>query len=204
MGKLSIRRLSLSRRQILILLLAGFLICLIISVFSLIRAISGQHLDKYLDFLVFLLLACVCLSVHTALTNRYRCPRCQTVFRPSFKREFLEGNFLIHRRLTCPTCGRFGLCHPVPLFEKVSDLVDQVPQGKPPEEERKWKLRRQSEAGNTPSAEENPEPLASETSSLPLSPSQSGKTQTAGSTETPPNESNPVSDPVSEDEIIGN
>ena len=40
----------------------------------------------------------------------YICPRCHEVFRPTFKETFWAHHTPRMRRLTCPTCGRKGLC----------------------------------------------------------------------------------------------
>ena len=52
----------------------------------------------------------VIVSVYYFRHVAYICPACHTVFRPTFKEMFWAHHTPRMRKLTCPTCGRKGLC----------------------------------------------------------------------------------------------
>lgn len=120
----------------------------------------------YLDSFLLLLAAFLFFLMQAALVSRYRCPQCKTVFRPDFKREFLQGNLLLQRRLTCPNCGRFGLCHIVPDDEKDKGEIPIARQGKKKDEEERWKKRRAQQSGLQEQKTDGPEENAPALSSL--------------------------------------
>ena len=51
-----------------------------------------------------------CVSVYYFRRVAYICPECHTVFRPKLKEAFWAYHTPKMRRLTCPVCGRKGLC----------------------------------------------------------------------------------------------
>lgn len=51
-----------------------------------------------------------CVSHHYFNRVAYICPECHTVFRPKLKEAFWAYHTPKMRRLTCPVCGRKGLC----------------------------------------------------------------------------------------------
>lgn len=51
-----------------------------------------------------------CVSLHYFNRVAYICPECHTVFRPKLKEAFWAYHTPKMRRLTCPVCGRKGLC----------------------------------------------------------------------------------------------
>jgi DNA-binding transcriptional MerR regulator len=65
---------------------------------------------------LFALWACVAIpwgiavSVHYFRHAAYICPQCHEVFQPKFKEAFWAYHTPRMRRLTCPKCGRRGLC----------------------------------------------------------------------------------------------
>ena len=52
----------------------------------------------------------IIVSVYYFRHVAYICPACHTVFRPTFKEMFWAHHTPRMRKLTCPTCGRKGLC----------------------------------------------------------------------------------------------
>ena len=52
----------------------------------------------------------VIISIYYFRHAAYICPACHTVFRPTFKEMFWAHHTPRMRKLTCPTCGRKGLC----------------------------------------------------------------------------------------------
>ena len=52
----------------------------------------------------------ICISVYYFHHVDYICPECHEVFRPRFKEVFWAYHTPKMRRLTCPKCGRKGLC----------------------------------------------------------------------------------------------
>ena len=52
----------------------------------------------------------IIVSVYYFRHVAYICPACHTVFRPTFKEMFWAYHTPRMRKLTCPTCGRKGLC----------------------------------------------------------------------------------------------
>ena len=65
---------------------------------------------------LFVIWACVAIpwgswvSVYYFRHVAYICPECHEVFRPGFKEMFWAYHTPTMRRLTCPKCGRKGLC----------------------------------------------------------------------------------------------
>ena len=51
-----------------------------------------------------------CVSLHYFNRVAYICPECHTVFHPKLKEAFWAYHTPKMRRLTCPVCGRKGLC----------------------------------------------------------------------------------------------
>ncbi len=52
----------------------------------------------------------IAFSVYYFRHTAYICPECHEVFSPKFKEAFWAYHTPRMRRLTCPKCGRFGLC----------------------------------------------------------------------------------------------
>ena len=52
----------------------------------------------------------IAISVYYFNHVRYICPECHEIFKPKFKNAFWAYHTPKVRRLTCPKCGRFGLC----------------------------------------------------------------------------------------------
>ncbi len=52
----------------------------------------------------------ILVSIYYYKRVAYICPACHTVFKPTFKEMFWAYHTPRMRRLTCPTCGRKGLC----------------------------------------------------------------------------------------------
>lgn len=52
----------------------------------------------------------ICVSRYYFKHTAYICPECHEVFRPKFKEAFWAYHTPRMRRLTCPSCGRRGLC----------------------------------------------------------------------------------------------
>ena len=52
----------------------------------------------------------ILISVYYFRSVAYICPECHEVFKPSFKEAFWAYHTPTMRRLTCPKCGRKGLC----------------------------------------------------------------------------------------------
>ena len=52
----------------------------------------------------------VIISIYYFRHVAYICPACHAVFRPTFKEMFWAYHTPRMRKLTCPTCGRKGLC----------------------------------------------------------------------------------------------
>ena len=52
----------------------------------------------------------IIVSIYYYRHVAYICPVCHTVFRPKFKEMFWAYHTPRMRKLTCPTCGRKGLC----------------------------------------------------------------------------------------------
>lgn len=65
---------------------------------------------------LFVIWACVAIpwgigvSIHYFKHVDYICPECHTLFHPRFKETFWAYHTPKMRRLTCPKCGRKGLC----------------------------------------------------------------------------------------------
>ena len=59
----------------------------------------------------------IVISVHYFRHTAYVCPQCHEIFQPSFKQSFWAYHTPKMRRLTCPKCGRRGLCVEV-YYEK--------------------------------------------------------------------------------------
>ena len=65
---------------------------------------------------LFAIWACVAIpwgiivSIHYYKRVAYICPECHEIFRPRFKEMFWAYHTPKMRRLTCPKCGRKGLC----------------------------------------------------------------------------------------------
>ena len=58
----------------------------------------------------------IAISVYYFTHTAYICPACHKVFKPTFKEVFWAYHTPRMRRLTCPTCGRKGLC--VEIYEE--------------------------------------------------------------------------------------
>lgn len=52
----------------------------------------------------------VCVSIYYFKHTAYICPECHEVFKPKIKETFFAYHTPKMRRLTCPKCGRKGLC----------------------------------------------------------------------------------------------
>ena len=65
---------------------------------------------------LFVLWACVAIPWGTAVSvyymhhTSYICPECHNLFQPKIKESFWAYHTPKMRRLTCPECGRRGLC----------------------------------------------------------------------------------------------
>ncbi len=65
---------------------------------------------------LFVLWACIAVPWGTAVSVYYFknvdyiCPECHEIFKPNFKEAFFAYHTPKMRRLTCPKCGRKGLC----------------------------------------------------------------------------------------------
>ena len=76
---------------------------------------------------LFVIWACVAIpwgigvSVYYFRRVAYICPECHEVFRPRFKEAFWAYHNPKMRRLTCPKCGRKGLCVEVYAEEAEND-----------------------------------------------------------------------------------
>ncbi|MBO5248651.1 MAG: MerR family transcriptional regulator [Clostridia bacterium] len=77
---------------------------------------------------LFLIWACVaipwgiCISKYYFSHVAYICPECHEVFTPKFKEAFWAYHTPRMRRLTCPKCGRKGLC--VEVFARKENNVN--------------------------------------------------------------------------------
>ena len=56
----------------------------------------------------------VLTSIYYFKSVAYLCPECHEVFKPTFKEAFFAYHTPRMRRLTCPKCGKKGLCLEVP------------------------------------------------------------------------------------------
>ena len=52
----------------------------------------------------------IAVSIYYYRRVKYICPECHEVFKPQFKEVFWAYHTPKMRRLTCPACGRRGLC----------------------------------------------------------------------------------------------
>ena len=65
---------------------------------------------------VFLVWVIIAIPYGTVLTRwyfrkvSYICPKCHTVFKPTFKEAFWANHTPATRKLTCPHCGHHGFC----------------------------------------------------------------------------------------------
>ena len=50
------------------------------------------------------------VSIYYIRRVAFICPECHEIFRPKFKEFFWANHTPTMRRLTCPKCGRRGLC----------------------------------------------------------------------------------------------
>ncbi|MBR5490981.1 MAG: MerR family transcriptional regulator [Oscillospiraceae bacterium] len=61
----------------------------------------------------------IILSKHYHRHTSYICPECHEVFKPRFKEVFWSYHNIKMRRLTCPKCGRKGMC--IELYEEINN-----------------------------------------------------------------------------------
>ena len=64
----------------------------------------------YLTALFILLLGSIWLCVYYYRNTVYICPKCHSVFKPSFREMFWANHTPTTRKLTCPHCGRKNFC----------------------------------------------------------------------------------------------
>ena len=64
----------------------------------------------YLTALFILLLGSIWLCVYYYRNTVYICPKCHSVFNPSFREMFWANHTPTTRKLTCPHCGRKNFC----------------------------------------------------------------------------------------------
>ncbi len=62
------------------------------------------------------------ISIYYFRNAAYICPQCHEVFQPKFKETFWAYHTPKMRRLTCPKCGRRGLCVEVYKERELNDL----------------------------------------------------------------------------------
>ena len=78
---------------------------------------------------LFVIWACVAIpwgiavSVYYFSHVAYICPECHEVFRPRLRNSFFAYHTPRMRRLTCPHCGRRGLC--VEIYERKADKTNE-------------------------------------------------------------------------------